>query len=101
MGWHDGAKSKPHGCQSEKGQVMSTLVPDEGDAVLMTKENVFIPDDERIKDETGHQKQQKKRAKALQKEAGAVDNVEDNDEVPETANALLSLKRDRGEAGWV
>lgn len=64
-----------------------------------TKRKIEHPEDERVNDEFGVSKQKKKMAKQLRKEANAVDQAEE-DEVPETANALLKLKHERGEAGW-
>mmetsp|Transcript_148082 Transcript_148082/g.261092 ORF Transcript_148082/g.261092 Transcript_148082/m.261092 type:complete len:518 (+) Transcript_148082:70-1623(+) len=63
------------------------------------KRKVEHPEEERVNDETGISKQKKKKAKQLRKEANAVDQAEEDD-VPETANALLKLKHERGEAGW-
>lgn len=54
---------------------------------------------ERAADETGIKRQQKKRLKAMKREAGAIERRED-DEVPDTANALLELKDEKGEGGW-
>jgi len=66
-------------------------------AVALPK--VAYPEDDRLKDETGLNKQKNKKKKQLKKEQGAVENAEDDDVVT-SANALHSLKNQRGEGGW-
>lgn len=60
---------------------------------------VAYPEEERLNDDAGLERQKKKVMKALKRKADAIDKAEE-DEVPNTANALLQLKSERGEAIW-
>eukprot|EP00928_Gymnodinium_smaydae_P000956 TRINITY_DN1034_c0_g2_i1.p1 TRINITY_DN1034_c0_g2~~TRINITY_DN1034_c0_g2_i1.p1 ORF type:complete len:797 (+),score=192.04 TRINITY_DN1034_c0_g2_i1:95-2392(+) len=56
-------------------------------------------DSERLSDETGVRRHLRKLKRALKRKADAVAGAED-EAVPETANALLQLKSERGEGLW-
>lgn len=58
------------------------------------------PDEVRLNDETGARHQKKKAAKMYKKQAAALDDLEDMEDVPDTANALLDLKNQKGEGCW-
>lgn len=86
-----------------RGQLQAEILRpsflDEPEAAAPKVEKVQYPEEERINDETGVKKQTMKLKKAQRKEAKAMHQAEDED-APETANALLSLKAERGEDGW-
>ncbi|CAK0825245.1 unnamed protein product [Prorocentrum cordatum] len=61
--------------------------------------HVYPDAEARFNDDTGVGKQTTKVKKAQKKQAAAVDGAEE-DAVPDTANALLGLKSERGEGGY-
>lgn len=91
--------------EAQEGRAPHTPGPEEehaadapDDARRVARE-VEHPEEERLKDDTGLERHRKKKRKALKRQAGAVDRAED-EEVPETANALLQLKSEKGECLW-
>lgn len=80
---------------------MKALFRKGGVAKDTVAEKVSYPEDDVLGDDTGLQKEKKKVAKRLKKDAkkGEAGNAED-DAVPQTANSLLSLKSEIGEGVW-
>jgi len=80
--------------ESNPSQVAGSLVADE-----VPRTTVAYPEELHLNDDTGLDRQRRKKLKALRRKADAVDKAED-EEVPATANALLQLKSERGEGLW-
>jgi len=80
------------GVRVARGQILNATVHP-------VSNKVVYPEDDRLKDDTGLKKHLEKKKKQMKKEARALEGIEDDD-VPETANALLMLKSQRGEGGW-
>jgi hypothetical protein len=79
--------------------VITSSNVDETGQVKKTAAKVAYPEADRLKDMTGLKKLAQKRTKAIRKEAKAAEGAEDED-APDTANALHELKGERGECGW-
>jgi len=84
--------------QAEKWEAMVKKRNERGGMTLKIGDGAaaLYPDRERLDDDTGIRQQSKKRRKQQQRSG---ENVEDED-APDTANGMLSLKRESGENGW-
>lgn len=80
------------GVPVKRGEILKVNPP--SDAPL----KVAYPEEEKLRDELGLNKEKQKKRKALKKEAKA--EFAEDDDVPDSANSLLSLKSQRGEAKW-